>query len=282
MLPISEDIETMENRNPVFAEERKREILTYINNHNKASVSELCEQFGVSGATVRSDLRELDRSGLIFRTHGGAILKSKVGVEPVAEERDARNLAMKRKIARMAAELIEDNDTIILDAGSTTLELAKLLSDKKNLVVITNDFYIAQVVDDFPHVSTVVIGGKIRKGYLCTVGTASEGMLKDLTADKAFLGANSYSVEKGASTVDFQQAEIKRLMVDIASRVILLVDGTKIGKNSLISFARPEKVDCLVTDSIDQEVKQALEDDGIEVLHADDPPQGEKEVPSPL
>jgi DeoR family fructose operon transcriptional repressor len=109
-------------------------------------------------------------------------------------------------------------------------------------------------------------------------------MLKDLTADKAFLGANSYSVEKGASTVDFQQAEIKRMMVDIASRVILLVDGTKIGKNSLISFARPEKVDCLVTDSIDQYVKQALEEDGIEVLHSDDPsltiPQGEKEMSS--
>ena len=255
----------MDNRELMFAEERKREILSFISKHKKAKVNELSERFKVSGATIRSDLRELDRDGKVLRTHGGAIEAMKAGFEPVAKERDTQNIELKKRIALAASEMVEESDTIVLDSSSTTFELAKLLTTTKNLTVVTNDFAIAQLFDDFPQINALLIGGNSRKHFHCTTGTTARGMLENLRVDKAFMAANSFSLERGASTPDFQQAEMKSLMIEIATRLILLVDSTKFGKNSLVSFAPIDRIDCLITDSIDDELKQALDEEGVEV-----------------
>jgi len=117
----------------LFAEERKRKLVEYINNVGRVTVPELCQNFDVSSATIRNDLRDLDESGLITRTHGGAIKKSHTGHEPIIDSRIAKNTQSKVSAAKVALECIDDGDTIILDTGTTTTELAKLLGSKKTL-----------------------------------------------------------------------------------------------------------------------------------------------------
>lgn len=253
----------------MFAEERKVEIVEYVNHQKKATVGELCERFKVSGATIRNDLRELEHSRLLIRTHGGAMINSKTGFELVAKDKEVQNLDLKQRIARAAMDYIEDGDTIVVDTGSTTIELVKLLIKKnKHVTVVTNDLVIAMELEESPNMNIVLVGGKVRKKYHCTVGALGKDMLKGLTVDKAFMAANSFSPQKGATTPDLQQAEMKTLMLGLAAKVYLLADSTKIGKNSFAQFAPVEQIDCLITDSISKADRQAFEELGLEIIIA--------------
>jgi DeoR family transcriptional regulator, fructose operon transcriptional repressor len=253
-----------------LVDERKQSILEYVNQRRKVSVAELCDKFGVSSATIRNDLRELDNNRLLVRTHGGAILQEKARFEPVAEEKEYTFAAEKKRIAWTALRLIDDGDTIIVDTGTTAQELAYLLDEKLNITVLTNDILIARRLEDHPSATVHLIGGVVRHKFHCTVGPKALEMLAGLTVDKAFMGANSFSLENGASTPDFQQSELKRLMTTIATKVYLLIDGSKIGKNSFVRFASVEDIDCIITDSIGDDDRRALEESGVEVLVADE------------
>lgn len=259
----------MENEKTLFAEERKKKIVDYINEKRRVTVPELCSAFSVSGATMRNDLRELDESGLITRTHGGAIRKSRTGHEPVMDQRSNKNIDAKRKIAETALEEIEDGDTIILDTGTTVKELARILDKRKNLTVVTNDIKVAADLESFPSCEVLVIGGLLRKGFHCTVGYGMFSNIGSLSVDKAFLGANSFSARKGASTPDLSQSEIKRQMMEIAAKVIILCDQSKLETDSFMNFAAPSQVDLLVTDGISPELKRSYEENDITVRSAD-------------
>ncbi len=258
-----------QNGTTLFAEERKKRIVEYINEKRRVTVPELCSAFSVSGATMRNDLRELGETGLITRTHGGAIRKSRTGYEPVMDIRSEKNLDAKKLIALAALGEVEDGDTIILDTGTTVKELAGLLGEKKNLTVVTNDIKVAALLEEFSSCEVLVIGGLLRKGFHCTVGYRMFTSLESLSVDKAFLGANSFSAGKGASTPDISQSEIKQHMIKIAAKVIILCDQTKLETDSFINFASPEQVDLLVTDSISEDLRKLYEDLDINVLSAE-------------
>lgn len=250
----------------MFAEERKIKIVEYIQRHLKATVPELCTAFDVSSATIRNDLRELEKSGLILRTHGGAMVKTKTGFELTEKQKLSRSSEEKRKIARSAVNLIEDGDTIILDTGTTTGELAKLLHEKQNIHVVTSDFNIASILEEAESVDIILLGGVVRKGFHCTIGASGRGLLSSLTVDKAFMGANSFSFETGASTPDISQAETKKAMIEIAAKVILLCDSSKLGKSSFARFAAVDEIDILVTDSIAPYDRARFEELDIDVV----------------
>ncbi len=250
----------------MFAEERKIKIVEYIREQKKAKVPELSEAFEVSSATIRNDLRELENSGLIMRTHGGAMMKTKAGFELTVNQKQAAASAEKRKIAQLAINLIEDGDTIILDTGTTTLELAKLLPRKQNITVVTNDLEIARVLEDSSEVNIIFMGGTVRKGFHCTVGASGHHLLTGLTVDKAFMAANSFSPESGASTPDLNHSETKKAMMEIAGKVFLLCDSSKFGRSSFARFANVDEIDVLITDSISDEEKQKLEELEIDVV----------------
>lgn len=252
----------------MFPEERKMKIVEFINEHKKATVVELCNYFGVSSATIRNDLHELERDKLIYRTHGGAMLITKTGYELDPYIKQVKNLEEKQKVAKAAIGLIDDGDTIILDTGTTTLELARLLDRKRNITVVTNDLIIALFLEDFTNVTTIFIGGLIRKNYHCTLtfGEAGKQMLSGLTVDKAFMTANGFSYEKGATTPDLNLAETKKLLISIATTSILLCDNSKFGNNFLVQFAPLEKLDKLVTDKIGEIEKKALEESDVDVI----------------
>jgi DeoR family fructose operon transcriptional repressor len=253
----------------VFVEERKRDILEYVVSRKKATVTELCARFKVSSATIRNDLRDLEGNGALVRTHGGAIVRVQARFEPDAAEKGPQHLAEKRAIAVLALGCIEQGDTIVIDTGTTTLELARILGTKKDITVLTNDLSIATCLEEHPSATVHFLGGTLRKRFHCTVGPRAEEALRGLTVDKAFMGANSFSIEKGAGTPDLQQADLKKTMMSIATRVYLLVDSSKMGKNSFARFALPEDIDCLLTDSISAEDARFLEDAGVEILTVD-------------
>jgi DeoR family transcriptional regulator, fructose operon transcriptional repressor len=254
----------------LFVEERKMKILEFIEEHRKATVVELCQQFKVSSATIRNDLRDLETAGLLIRTHGGAMVKTKTGLEPDMSLRKVQNLDEKRRIAEAALHLVEDGDTIILDTGTTTYELARLLGEKRNLTVVTNDLPIALLLEDFESVRVVLVGGMVRKKFHCTVASSFSGMnaLSDLAVDKAFMAANGFSLEKGASTPDMNHSETKKLMISIAARVILLFDSSKMGHNSFAIFAPLDRIDAVVTDFLQEDERRQMEESGIEVMVA--------------
>jgi len=252
----------------MFVEERKMKILEHIEEHRKATVAELCECFGVSSATIRNDLRDLQSAGLLIRTHGGAMVKSKTGLEQDMSARKVQNLDAKTRIAETALRLVEDGDTIILDTGTTTFELARLLGKRREVTVVTNDLQIALLLEDCETVKVVFMGGLVRKKFHCTVaqGTSGGAALAGLAVDKAFMALNSFSLEKGASTPDITHAETKRAMMSIAARVVLLFDSSKMGKNSFALFAPLDRIDAIVTDSIRDADRRRLEESDIEVL----------------
>lgn len=255
----------------MFVEERKMKILEFIEENKKATVNQLRDFFKVSPATIRNDLRDLEKANLLIRTHGGAMVKSKTGFELKSNQKQITNLAEKKRIAAAALELIEDGDTIILDTGTTTIELARLLPAKKNLTVVTNDLEIAMLLEMFDEINQVFLGGILRKGFHCTVtyGSAGKEMFAGLTVDKAFMGVNSLSFSRGATTPDISQAETKKLMISIAVKVILLCDSSKIGKSSFAQFATLDQVDAIVTDAVKEADRKKLEECGIDVLVVD-------------
>jgi len=254
----------------LFVEERKMKILERIKAQRKATVAELCDRFGVSSATIRNDLRDLEATGLLIRTHGGAMVKSKTGLEQGTTERGIQHLAEKRRIAEAALRLIEDGDTITLDTGTTTLELARLLCQKRDLTVVTNDLPIALALEEYDTVRVLFMGGIVRRNYHCTViyGSTGRDSLAGLSVDKAFMALNSFSLEKGASTPDINHAETKKLMMSIAAKVIFLFDSSKLGRTSFALFAPLESIDTIVTDAIGAEERGRLEESGIDVVVA--------------
>ena len=252
----------------MFAEERKLKIIDILNQNKKVTVTELVHLFNVSSATIRSDLRELNDKGHIIRTHGGAIIESGAGFEPHTEQKRDLNLAAKQQIARLAIDLINDGDTVIFDTGTTTLEFAKLLNQRRRVQAVTNDFEIARVLEEMNSISVLMLGGEVRKKFHCTVGAAGIDMLATLSVDKAFMGTNSLSISKGASTPNIQQAETKKAMIAGAKKVILLCSSRKLGRDSFAHFASLDQIDTLVVEQIDDNEQFEFEERGVEVLTA--------------
>jgi DeoR family fructose operon transcriptional repressor len=251
----------------LFAEERKIRIVEYIQKHKKATVQELCEYFQVSSATIRNDLKDLGNRNHLVRTHGGAMVKSQTGYESDINQRDEK-LPEKMRIAKAAVRLIENGDTIILDTGTTTFELARILTERKNLTVVTNDLRIALVLENYESINTIVMGGILRPHFHFTVGDAGRQMLSGLRVDKAFMGANSVSAKLGASTPDLSTAETKKAMISIANQVIVLFDSAKLNQSSFAQFAPTSEIDTIITDSIDGEDKALFEENDVEVIVA--------------
>ncbi|MUG71528.1 DeoR family transcriptional regulator [Paenibacillus validus] len=235
--------------NSLFSEERKNEIVKLINTKGKVLVPELVQHFKVSPATIRNDLRDLETLKLIKRTHGGAISieTPKVGFEPFYQQKMVEHIEQKRLIAKAALDFIEEGDIIILDTGTTTLELAKMLTNM-NITVIVNDIDIARCLEDYPNIQVVLIGGNLRKKFRSTVGPFALKMLSEINVDKVFLAANGFSFNRGCTTPDINQAEIKKKFVEISNEAILLCDSSKIGKTSFVHFASASEITTLVTD----------------------------------
>ena len=241
----------------LLGEERRRRIAAWINERGSATVSELAREFGVSTVTLRTDLQALERSGALERSHGGALpVVSRAGSDaPITEAplsvKRARYHDEKVDIARVAAAMIRDGETIILDSGSTTFEIARLLGGLplRSLTVVTNALNIAtELVDGPPHIRVLMLGGVLRPLSYSMVGPDAELTLSRLVADRLFLGADAVDPELGVTTADPTEAQLNSRMVEIARETIVLADASKFGKRSFSRIAPLEAVRCIVTD----------------------------------
>ena len=241
----------------MFAEERKTEILQLVKIGNPVTVISLSQRFGVSESTVRRDLQELEDNGLIQRTHGGAI-SVQTGFEMSFQEKEVRCLAEKQQIATLAAGLVQDGETVLIDSGTTTLEIARLLRARK-ITVATNSMDIAQIFSDDTAVETVLLGGTLRKNTRALVGYLTNDALRKMYFDKVFLAANGIDVELGITTPNLTEAETKRYMLKAGKEKILVADHSKIGQKSLCRICGVEELDLLLTDTdITEENKRQL------------------------
>lgn len=238
-----------EQSEAMFAEERKYEIVKYINEHKKSKVSELCDVFKVSPATIRNDLNELENSGLLKRTHGGAIPNTKARFELNSKQKKVEDIVQKKAIAKKALDWVEDGDTIAIDTGTTTLCFAELLSAKKNLTIVVNDIEIAGLLEEKTDANIVLIGGKLRRDFHCSVGPIALKCIEGLSVDKAFIATNAISINNGLTTPNIDMAQIKSAFIAFSEQVILLCDSNKFGHASFAKFADIKDIDTIITDA---------------------------------
>jgi len=216
---------------------RLEEIARILEREKTIDVNALSTRLGVTGKTIRQDLAKLEEIGLLERVHGGAVLKQNGnGIYPI-QQRKQLHLEEKDRIAQAALEYIEEDDTIILDGGSTTLQLARRLGDKR-IVAITNDLPIASELLNKENVTLYVTGGKLRReGVFTLLGRDAERTISRHHASKLFLATSALDFAQGLMVLSEDEAEVKRAMVAAAKKVICLVDYSKFHKLAFISFA---------------------------------------------
>lgn len=264
----------------MLAANRHVEIMKIINRDRFVKVSQLSALFDVSEETIRRDLDKLEKEGLLRKLHGGAVPVDVTNVDNIKPivERIQENIDAKKVIARLAYELIEDGDSLILDSGSTTLQLAKILDDKK-VTVITNDISIAYELSLKDNVNLIVTGGNRSQKSFSITGPECERYLKSFNVNKLFLSTSGIKLKHGLTASNQMDAFLKRMMIDAADRVICLADNSKFGKVALITFASFSDIDLLVTDkALDNSYEKAFSDFGTKVIVQDDDSIIEKET----
>lgn len=251
------------------SEERRAAILSMLDRATSVQVTQLAEAFGVSRVTARADLDVLARDGKLRRTHGGAVSLSKTLTVSVQERRINVNADAKRAIARLAAPLVEDGDSVLVDSGTTALELVRAISGRTGVTVVTDDFTIADYVDrSAPSLDVIMLGGSLRKGHRYTAGPLAMRTLEVLHPRKAFVTPTSYVPGRGLMTNNQDMAELKRAFLTCADRTFVLMDQSKVGAPGLLWFGTLRGVEAVVMDADpDGLVSEDAAEQGCRVLY---------------
>ncbi|MGB6038849.1 MAG: DeoR/GlpR family DNA-binding transcription regulator [Gordonia sp. (in: high G+C Gram-positive bacteria)] len=256
----------------MYAEERQSEIAGDVQSRGRVSVTELAARFSVTGETIRRDLEILQHTGRLVRVHGGAIrpdIATVVEESDLAERSETRRYH-KQAIAAAAVRLIPvDGGSVLLDAGTTTLALARAIHRDTRLTFITNSLQIGTVLADLPNSTLLLTGGRVRPTTGAAVGADAIDSLSRIRASVGFIGTNGLSVAHGLSTPDADEAATKRAMIAACTTTVVLADSSKLGREDLFSFASLDDIDFVVTDSaIDDKLATELRSHQIEVLTA--------------
>jgi len=233
----------------MLAANRYEEIMKLLNKDRFVKVSQLSKLFNVSEETVRRDLDKLEKDGLLKKLHGGAVpvnITSVNNIKPI-KERIEENISEKSVIAKLAYDLIEDGDTLILDTGSSILHLARIL-DEKNVTVITNDVSIAYELSQKENVNLIITGGNLKPNSYTIIGPECEKAIASFNVNKLFLSTSGIKLQQGLTTSNKTDAHIKQRMIASADKTICLADHSKFGKVALVTFADISDLDMIVTD----------------------------------
>jgi DeoR family fructose operon transcriptional repressor len=270
-MPASSSKDSPGQIDPVrmFAAERRNRIARLIETHQRVIVGELAERFGVSEATIRRDLALLDGIGVLQRTHGGAIATEQMTFEPDVSERQVLNLEEKARIGQTAVEFIENGDSVILDAGTTTAQIARALKGRRKVTVVTNALNIADELLGSPGIELLMTGGAARSRTSSLVGPFADEVLRQLNVDKVFLATNGITLARGLTTPNPAEARTKQAMVEGAKQIIVVADHSKFGRTFLAQIVPIRRVDVLISDTgADLDVVRPLEELGIRTVLA--------------
>ena len=260
----------------VFARERQQQIARLVEEAGRARVTELAGTFGVSAVTIRKDLLVLEARRLVIRTHGGAIALGESRPELAFEIRERLQRREKVGIGAAAAARVSDGESIVLDASTTALYVARHLKARQaawhGLTVVTNSIRLASELAGHPGITVLMLGGRVRWEALSVVGPLGDGFFRRVNVQKAFLGAAGFSIEAGLSDAMEEEAQIKRSMVNAAREVYAVVDHTKWGRLALATFCRTDRLAGVFTDGgAPAAMVVALRDAGIQVIEAGQP-----------
>ncbi len=250
----------------LLAEERRRKIQDIVEQNGQITIPDVVKRFSVSAVTARGDLDALSTTGAVMRSHGGAVRHEPTRDYPLRLKATLHR-PEKTRIGQAAAGLVQPNETVILDSGTTTAEIARhLKAMKAPITVITNALNIATELADAPEVSLIMIGGILRPVSLSFVGPQAEGMLNELHADRLFLGVDGMDAETGPSTPDVLEAQLNGCMIRASREVTVVADSSKLGHRSVSRISPVEKVHRLITDNrAPADFVTALRNKGIEV-----------------
>ncbi len=245
---------------------RRTEILNLLNESGTVSVNDLSERFNISVVSIRNDLAHLEQKGLLIKTRGGAIKSQPVNFDLSLNQKLKINYAEKQKIGKKASEFVKNGYSIVIDSGSTTLEVAKNL-EEFNINLITNSLPIADLVADFKDVNVIIPGGELRSEMRSLIGPIALKTIAQFQCDIAFIGADSISATEGIFTPLISEAAVSRAMIGIAKTVIAVLDSSKFSRKSLAKICSLEHLDIIITDrNISDDSLQLLKKSPVEVI----------------
>lgn len=246
---------------------RRSKILEILDDLNKVNVSDLSNELGVSEVTIRNDLDKLEQSKLLVRAHGGAFRTSNVSL--AVSEKKSINRDLKRLIGKKAVSLIQENDSIILDSGTTTFEISNNLGNFKEITVISNALDIVNNLAQFDNLKVYMPGGHLMEFSMSLVGPMAERNLKQLYCNKLFLGVDGIRSNVGFFTHHMEEAYLNQIMIEIAEEVIVVADSTKFKKTGLAFIQNFEHIDKVITDEgIEKQDIEMLQKNNVEVIIA--------------
>jgi DeoR/GlpR family transcriptional regulator of sugar metabolism len=254
----------------MMQQERRKDIVSRIRKARIVKVNDLMNDYHVSIETVRRDLEFLESEGHLKRVYGGAVLHDFYRIEQSLSQREQINYLQKQAIGRMAADFVEDGDTIFIDSGSTTIELARSLGSKKNLTIITPALLIARdaTLSNYD-CRVILLGGELRHDELATSGAITEADLRNFYMVKAFLSAGGITLETGVTDYDFHEASTRRFVIQRTEKVFMLVDYSKFGITTMNHVMDTDRISVLITDwTTPADTLDAFRAKGIEVCIA--------------
>lgn len=246
--------------------ERRNFIVQYLNRNGKLIVEDIAKELNTSPMTIRRDLKYLEDNNLITRTHGGAVSHNVLSDEIPYNQKTKEYVEEKKRIAEFSVSLIEEGFTVILDAGTTNMEIARLLTDFKKLKVITTDLMIAAFLSQYKGIEVYCTGGLIQGITGACSGFQAKEFLQNIYADIAFIGARSIDVDFGITTPTIEKVEVKKQMMKSADKIVVVADHTKFGEKSFAKICSLDELDYIVTDSeINKDLLEKIVSKGIQI-----------------
>jgi len=257
----------MDKNGKTLALERHHRIVEMARRQEMVKVDELTDFFDVSEVTIRHDLGVLTKEGLLIRKHGGAIINSRTDLALAFEQRSKLNMEIKRAIGMKAAQFVNPGDAILIDAGTTNLELARNLPEISPLTVVTNALNVATQAGTLRDANVILLGGSLSRRTVSTIGANTVQELENIVVSKLFLGIHAVDTDAGLTEVSIEIAQTKRAMIKAAKQVILLADSSKWGKCALVKIMPLSAVHVVISDSnLPKKTRKAIKDHGIELF----------------
>ncbi|MTH45763.1 DeoR family transcriptional regulator [Intestinirhabdus alba] len=263
------DSDSSADRRVAGTSERREQIIQRLRQQGSVQVNELSALYGVSTVTIRNDLAFLEKQGIAVRAYGGALIcdGGASGQEPSVADKSSLNTAVKRRIAHIAAGLIGPGHRVILDSGTTTCEIARMLRRHSDVIVMTNGMNVANALLEAEGVELLMTGGHLRRQSQSFYGDRAEQSLQNYHFDMLFLGVDAIDLERGVSTHNEDEARLNRRMCEVAERIIVVTDSSKFNHSSLHKIVDTQRIDTIIVDdAIPTESLEGLRKSGIEVI----------------
>jgi DeoR/GlpR family transcriptional regulator of sugar metabolism len=263
---VNTDEQTLPTDGALSSDMRRDLIIDELRRQDEVTVSRLSELLGVSDVTIRKDLQQLEDQGYLTRVRGGAVFSGRGQLELRFAARQQLALEEKRKLASRAAQYVRPGATVFLDGSTTDFQMTRLLRHIQGLTVITNGLYAALELSFAPEITTIVVGGILRKQSSSLVDLLTPELLRRLHVDVAFVSCRGFTVEHGLMESDLREAQLKRAMAQAAQQVVALVDNSKLGHVYIASSLLPEEIDTILVDhGMDEKTRSALSAAGVTV-----------------